>query len=137
MSVCTGLYLVTLSSLLFGVMGARTKRATCDSGETASNEACCTWYAIRDDIQSSLFSQQCGEEVHESLRLAFHDAIGYSPSNGGGGADGSILTFSDTELAYTANAGVQDIVDLQKPYLSTYNVSAGDFVQVRVNRFLV
>ena len=77
-----------------------------------------------------MFKNQCGEEVHETLRLAFHDAVGYSPTNGGGGADGSILTFQDTELAYTDNAGIQDAVDLITPYLTTYsNVTAGDLLQ--------
>lgn len=44
---------------------------------SATNAACCSLFAIRDDIQENLFDGgECGEEVHESLRLTFHDAIG-------------------------------------------------------------
>ena len=127
----TVLYFAFSSALVSGAMGARTRRATCPDGTTtASNTACCQWYTIRDDIQSSMFQNQCGEEVHETLRLAFHDAMGYSPTSGGGGADGSILTFSSTELSYTENAGLEDAVDLITPYLTTYSsVTAGDFLQ--------
>lgn len=45
--------------------------------------------------------------------MSFHDAIGFSPSGGGGGADGSIIVFNDTELAYPANAGLDDAVRLR------------------------
>ena len=45
-----------------------------------NNAACCSLFAIRDDIQQNLFDGgECGEDVHESLRLTFHDAIGISP----------------------------------------------------------
>ena len=44
-----------------------------------NNAACCSLFAIRDDIQQNLFDGgECGEDVHESLRLTFHDAIGIS-----------------------------------------------------------
>ena len=39
--------------------------------------------------------------VHRALRLSFQDAIGFSFDEGpkaGGGADGSIITFEETEL---------------------------------------
>jgi cytochrome c peroxidase len=29
---------------------------------------------------ANLFDEGCSEEVHESLRLTFHDAIGFSPA---------------------------------------------------------
>ena len=39
-------------------------------------------FPILDDIQTNLFDGgECGEEVHESLRLTFHDAIGVSQNN--------------------------------------------------------
>lgn len=131
MFASAALYLAFTSILVTESLAIRTRRATCPDGTTtATNTQCCQWYTIRDDIQSSMFQNQCGEEVHEALRLAFHDAMGYSPTNGGGGADGSILTFQDTELAYADNAGLQDAVDLITPYLSTYsNVTSGDFLQ--------
>ena len=69
---------------------------------TATNEACCPLFDIVDKLQSDFFDGgECGEETHESLRLSFHDAIGFSKSGGpsqGTGADGSIMLFEDTEL---------------------------------------
>ena len=61
---------------------ALTRRVACPDGvNTATNAACCNLFAIRDDIQQNLFDgAQCGEEVHESLRLTFHDAISFSPA---------------------------------------------------------
>ncbi len=64
------------------VTGALTRRVACPDGvNTATNAACCGLFAIRDDIQKNLFDNgECGEDVHESLRLTFHDAIGFSRS---------------------------------------------------------
>lgn len=115
---------------------ANTKRATCPDGvNTASNEACCAWFTIRDDIQQHLFDGgKCGEEVHESLRLTFHDAIAFSPKVaatgkfGGGGADGSIIVFDD-EPNFHANLGTDEIIGEQKPFIAKYNVTPGDFIQ--------
>lgn len=51
--------------------GAITKRVACPDGKnTATNAACCSLFAARDDIQANLFDGgQCGENAHESLRL--------------------------------------------------------------------
>nr|QNH91263.1 peroxidase [Pleurotus tuber-regium] len=106
------------------------KRATCADGRTTANAACCVLFPILDDIQENLFDgAECGEEVHESLRLTFHDAIGFSPTKGGGGADGSIITFDTIETAFHANGGIDEIVDAQKPFIAKHNISAGDFIQ--------
>ncbi|EJD00160.1 fungal versatile peroxidase from pleurotus Eryngii [Fomitiporia mediterranea MF3/22] len=129
-----GRSVVILSSLalsLSGVRAAITKRVNCPDGKnTASNAACCAWFPILEDIQQNLFDGgECGEEVHESLRLTFHDAIGFSPSAGGGGADGSIITFADTETKFHANGGIDDIVGTQAPFVQKHNVTPGDFIQ--------
>lgn len=98
-----------LSALLlaFGaiqaVSGATTptKRTLCSDGiHTVANEACCALFPVIDDIQTNLLENECGEDVslftttrfttlltphlqaHESLRLTFHDAIGFSPTLG-------------------------------------------------------
>ncbi|KAI0649957.1 manganese peroxidase 1 [Trametes meyenii] len=114
------------------------KRATCNGGRTASDSRCCVWYDVLDDIQApdGLFrGGQCHDEARESLRLSFHDAIGFSPALekqglfGGGGADGSIMAHSDVELAFAANAGVDEIVEMQRRAALRHNVSFGDFVQ--------
>ncbi|KAF4567729.1 Versatile peroxidase vpl1 [Pleurotus pulmonarius] len=109
---------------------ASIKRATCADGNTVTNAACCVLFPILEDIQANLFDGgECGEEVHESLRLTFHDAIGFSPSRGGGGADGSLITFSDIETPFHANLGIDEIVEAQKPFVAKHNISAGDFIQ--------
>ncbi|TFK44517.1 RBPa precursor [Crucibulum laeve] len=112
-------------------LAALTKRVACPDGKnTATNAACCVLFPILEDIQTNLFDGgECGEEVHESLRLTFHDAIGFSPTKGGGGADGSIITFDEIETAFHANGGIDDIVDVQKPFIAKHNISAGDFIQ--------
>ncbi|EJD02962.1 manganese-dependent peroxidase [Fomitiporia mediterranea MF3/22] len=127
---------ITTIAALQSANAALTKRVTCPDGNVASDAACCSLFAVRDDIQQSLFDGgECGEEVHESLRLTFHDAIGFSPkmtasgSFGGGGADGSIITFADTETAFHANNGVDEIIEAQQPFIAKHNMTAGDFIQ--------
>ncbi|RDB25101.1 Versatile peroxidase VPL1 [Hypsizygus marmoreus] len=144
---------LTVSLLLFAsAQVARSgliKRVACADGvHTVTNAACCALFPILDDIQTNLFDGgECGEEarsggmprprvtntadtqVHESLRLTFHDAIGFSFTRGGGGADGSIITFDEIETAFHANGGIDDIVDAQKPFVAKHNISAGDFIQ--------
>jgi hypothetical protein len=47
---------------------------------------------------TNLFDEGCSEEVHESLRLTFHDAIGISPALTAQGKFGSVnylLSFYD------------------------------------------
>ncbi|KAI0318275.1 manganese peroxidase 1 precursor [Amylostereum chailletii] len=127
-------YLASAIALAAVANAALTRRVACPDGKnSANNAACCVLFPIRDDIQARLFDGgECGEDVHESLRLAFHDAIGISQSqgpSGGGGADGSIVIFSDTETAYHANIGIDDIVDTQKPFIAAHNITAGDFIQ--------
>ncbi|KAK0241265.1 manganese peroxidase 2 [Armillaria nabsnona] len=127
-----------LLALLFSLAVVRqsnaalTKRVACADGiHTVTNEACCVLFPIIDDIQTNLFDGgECGEEVHESLRLTFHDAIGFSPTIGGGGADGSIVIFSDIETAFHANNGIDEIVEEQRPFINAHNITAGDFIQL-------
>ncbi|KAI0672336.1 heme peroxidase [Trametes maxima] len=128
---------LTIALSVYGVPPVA-KRATCNGGRTASDSRCCVWYDVLDDIQapSGLFQGgQCHDEARESLRLSFHDAIGFSPALekqgqfGGGGADGSIMAHSDIELAFAANAGVDEIVEIQRQAALRHNVSFGDFVQ--------
>lgn len=78
-----------------------------------------------------MFQYHCGDAVRASVRLSFHDAIGFSKSNHsrGHGADGSLLIFSDIETQSFSNAGLVPFLSQLKPYLSKYNVSAGDLIQ--------
>ncbi|KDQ56732.1 class II peroxidase [Jaapia argillacea MUCL 33604] len=108
----------------------------CGSGQTTQNPTCCKWFDVLEDLQTNLFSSgKCVKSAPRSLRLAFHDAIGYSPSFtsqgkwGGGGADGSIMTFSETESSYGANAGLEDIIEAERPFAIKHGVSFGDVIQ--------
>ncbi|KAJ7661149.1 hypothetical protein B0H17DRAFT_1212336 [Mycena rosella] len=111
-------------------------RATCSRGRTAASATCCVWYNVLDDIQANLFEGGiCGDDAHDALRLSFHDAIGYSPQLtgknkfGGGGADGSLIKFSKTELTYAANEGLEEIVADEKVFADKWGVSYGDMIQ--------
>ena len=80
---------------------------------------------------NNLFHNQCAEEAHESLRLTFHDAIGFSKSGKlkGTGADGSMIIFDTIETNFAANNGIDDSVDFLKPFLQKHDVTAGDLIQ--------
>lgn len=79
-------------------------RATCPDGTVVSNAQCCSFIAVRDAFISDIFEGACGENAHSTVRIAFHDAIGFSTSGGkGNGADGSIIAFRDVELAFGAS----------------------------------
>ncbi|KAL5523444.1 hypothetical protein ACEPAG_7617 [Sanghuangporus baumii] len=125
---------ITLSTVALATLAgaANYKRVTCPDGKnTASNEACCVFFELAEDLQTNHFQNECGEEVHEVLRLTFHDAIGFSNSAAftGGGADGSIIIFRDTETNFRANNGTDDAVDGLLPFLASHNVTAGDLIQ--------
>ncbi|KAL0946432.1 hypothetical protein HGRIS_012655 [Hohenbuehelia grisea] len=71
------------------VLATPTRRAVCSKGRVALHSSCCVWFDVLDDIQANLFDGgECGEEAHESLRIAFHDAIGFSPALTGQGKFG-------------------------------------------------
>ncbi|KAI0356847.1 versatile peroxidase VPS1 [Trametes cingulata] len=128
--------LLSLLAVVAVVGAVPAKKATCSKGRTASDARCCIWFDVLDDIQENLFDGgECGEEAHESLRLTFHDAISFSPKLfregkfGGGGADGSIMAFADIETAFPASAGMDEIVEEQRPFAIKHKVSFGDFIQ--------
>ncbi|KAM5546023.1 hypothetical protein V8D89_000149 [Ganoderma adspersum] len=119
-----------LSLALIVQAAAPPYKTNCGNGHSASNPKCCVWFDVLDDIQTNLFDgSKCGEEAHESLRLTFHDAISFSPTLGGGGADGSIMAFADIETSFHASTGLDEIVGEQKPFALKHNVSFGDFIQ--------
>ncbi|KAJ8095912.1 hypothetical protein PM082_015133 [Marasmius tenuissimus] len=129
-------YAFTLASLFGLSFGAILKRADCGRGRSASDAKCCVWYDVLDDLQSDLFRKEpCGKTVHESLRLSFHDAIGYSKrllsegKYGGGGADGSIIIHRNVELAFPLNKGLETIVERQLQIGLSHDISYGDLIQ--------
>ncbi|KAH8992833.1 manganese peroxidase 1 precursor [Lactarius hatsudake] len=123
--------LTVLLGLAAAASATLTRRVTCPGGNVVRNGACCALFPVLQDIQANLFDGGiCGEDAHSALRIAFHDAIGFSlTKNVGGGADGSILVFSDTELTFHANGGIDDIVAAQTPFFQKHNLTAGDFIQ--------
>ncbi|KAF8910802.1 manganese peroxidase 1 precursor [Mucidula mucida] len=125
--------LLTLSAIGLSDGAAVKTGVACSTGQVVQNEACCALFPVLDDIQQNLFDGgECGEEVHESLRLTFHDAITISRSTGlGGGADGSMFIFSDTEPNFHANLGIDEIVEAQRPFINAHNdtLTPGDFIQ--------
>ncbi|KAJ7097412.1 lignin peroxidase LiP2 precursor [Mycena epipterygia] len=122
--------LITLAAIR-STYGAFTpqRRTTCAGGQSVANAACCAWFPVLEDILPNMFNNECGDDAHGALRLVFHDAIGFSPSGGGGGADGSIIVFNATELTYPANDGLDDPINTEAPFIKAHNVTPGDFVQ--------
>ncbi|KAH9934475.1 heme peroxidase [Epithele typhae] len=122
--------IVSLISLALLASATPTKRATCSKGRSASNEQCCVWFDVLDDIQENLFDGgECGEETHESLRLTFHDCIAFPIGKNGGGCDGSIMAFTEIETGFNASIGLDEIANEQRPFALKHNVSFGDFIQ--------
>ncbi|KAF7797208.1 hypothetical protein EIP86_008400 [Pleurotus ostreatoroseus] len=112
-----------------------TRRATCPDGTQLMNAECCALLAVRDDLQNNMFNNECGDEAHEALRLTFHDAIAISPAMeaqgqfGGGGADGSIMIFSDIETAFHPNIGLDEVVESFRPFQQRSGMGVADFIQ--------
>ncbi|KZV79442.1 manganese peroxidase 1 [Exidia glandulosa HHB12029] len=103
---------------LAGVAKAAPAASLCPDGvHSTINPQCCFWANARDRFINEIFLNVCQENVHSLVRIAFHDAIGFSlNSDKGGGADGSIIQFGDTELAFHANEGIDFIVDFLEPF---------------------
>ena len=53
----------------------------------------------------------------------------FQGSNGsGGGADGSIMLFDSIETAFHPNIGLDEIVNIQKPFVQKHGVNPADFI---------
>lgn len=44
----------------------------------------------------------------------------------GGGADGSIAIFPEIETNFHPNIGLDEIIELQKPFIARHNISVAD-----------
>jgi len=99
--------------------------------QLATDLGCGVLQDIKDDLLANFFDNECGDAAHGALRLSFHDAIGISPTLGGGGADGSIIIFNETELLDPGNVGVDDILDEISPFFFKHasTITPGDFIQ--------
>ncbi|OCH84729.1 manganese peroxidase precursor [Obba rivulosa] len=107
--------------------------AVCPDGTRVNNAVCCAFIPLAQDLQSTVFMNDCGEDAHEAIRLTFHDAVAISRSQGpkaGGGADGSMLLFPTVEPNFSANNGIDDSVNNLIPFMAKHpTISAGDLVQ--------
>ncbi|KIP10342.1 hypothetical protein PHLGIDRAFT_115595 [Phlebiopsis gigantea 11061_1 CR5-6] len=124
--------LFALAALATVVSAAPSKTAVCADGTRVSNDACCAFIPLAQDLQDNLFQGDCGEDAHEVVRLTFHDAIAISRSQGpkaGGGADGSMLLFPTVEPLFPPNNGISDSVNNLLHFLPLHPVSAGDLIQ--------
>ncbi|KAJ6619023.1 manganese peroxidase [Mycena sp. CBHHK59/15] len=124
--------LLALLTLAASVRAAPAAGAVCPDGTRVGNAACCAFIPLAQDLQESIFQNECGEDAHEALRLTFHDAIAISQKLGpsaGGGADGSMLLFPTIEPNFEANNGIDDSVNNLLPILARHPVTAGDLVQ--------
>ncbi|TDL17015.1 manganese peroxidase 2 [Rickenella mellea] len=126
-------FLVAIASVsqFTRVLGTPVKTACPNSKHSAFNAACCSWFDVLDDLQANLFDDaDCGEDAHSALRIAFHDAIGFSTKGGkGGGADGSMIFFGDEELAFDANNGLDEIAGGLQPLADAHGKTYGDIIQ--------
>ncbi|KAJ7749470.1 manganese-dependent peroxidase [Mycena metata] len=116
----------------FANAAALTGRVTCPNGGTVSNLACCPLLPVLEDIQKNMFGDDgCADAAHTTLRVAFHDAIGFSKTQPsfGTGADGSIFIFAEKELSYDANLGIADAFNLEAPFISNHTIGVADFIQ--------
>ncbi|KAH8806851.1 heme peroxidase [Flagelloscypha sp. PMI_526] len=112
------------------------RKTTCENGKQVSDQRCCIWYDVLEQVQEELFAGgECDEVAHDALRLSFHDAVGFSKSLKaagkfpGGGADGSIMIFRGIETVYPGNAGLDEIIEAERLVAWNYNVTWGDFIQ--------
>ncbi|EJD38773.1 MnP-atypical, short manganese peroxidase [Auricularia subglabra TFB-10046 SS5] len=125
--------MISTSLVLFTIvntaLAAVVPRATCADGTTVKNAACCAFIPVRDALINDIFEGQCGENAHSTVRIAFHDAAGWSDfSDKGGGADGSMIAFGDIELNFEANAGIDEIVEDLQPFAIQHGISFGDVI---------
>jgi hypothetical protein len=82
----------------------------------------------------SLSTMPSGFPRPTPLRMLFHKLCYRKKfiilQHSGGGADGSIMIFKDTELNYVANAGFGDIVPALEKILVKYHSSTNTHVNV-------
>ncbi|EJD44427.1 generic peroxidase [Auricularia subglabra TFB-10046 SS5] len=125
------MFAASLITLALSAIASAAPAATCPDGKhTAVNQQCCFWANVRDRFINEIFLGVCHENVHSLVRIAFHDAIGFSlHSNKGGGADGSIIQFGNVELKYPANEGIDFITAFLQPFADTVGIKYGDAIQ--------
>jgi hypothetical protein len=75
------------------------------------SDTCCVWKYIADAMAAAFRGSgggECNELARQAVRLGFHDAGTWSKTEGGGGADGSIILAAG-EMARSDNRGLETI----------------------------
>ena len=94
-----------------------------------AKDTCCGWYNISSDLSS--FFGGCSDNTRAAIRLGFHDAGGWDKTKTFGGADGSMVLFS--EYNRDENLGLKAIsLQMQtfyNKYHTAYNISMADLIQ--------
>ena len=66
--------------------------------------------------------------MHSLVRIAFHDAIGFSlNSHKGGGADGSMIAFADIETNFRESSSLVELLHFPHRAISAANIGI-DFI---------
>lgn len=98
-------------------------------------DTCCIWAYIAQAM-AAMFqggAGRCNGFARASVRVAFHDAAGWSKSTGGGGADGSIV-LSEVELSRPENRGLQEIAGVIRGLYAEYRpfaaITYADLIQM-------
>lgn len=121
----------SLAALLLALPLVLASPSPVQSRATLIPPACQFLVPIRQDLIANLFHNICADTAHGALRLSFHDAIGISPTLGGGGADGSFIIFNSTELLDPGNVGLDSVIAEISPFFfkNSHVISPGDFIQ--------
>jgi len=129
------------AAVLVSALPSKQKRTVCaNSQQTVNNAACCVWFDVREELLNNIFFNTCMDNVHGNVRLAFHDAVGFSQELAnagafpGGGADGSIVLFPEEQNFTNSdgqqpNAGLNENADFVAALVQHHGVSAGDAIQ--------
>ncbi|PPQ86010.1 hypothetical protein CVT26_012539 [Gymnopilus dilepis] len=105
-----------------------------DGVNNVKNIDCCQFFPVIDDLLD-LFEgpNTCSEDGALMVRLAYSDAMGIDPMLSGGGADGSLVTFSAVELQDPANDGLDNIIDPVRTLVENHEIEAGDMSHSQIS----
>ena len=100
------------------------------------DDACCIWKFIADDMARSFKAPfgQCNELARQAIRMGFHDAGTWSKTEGGGGADGSIILAG--EWMRDENRGIEGIAHVMQGWYARWHrhgAGMADLIQMAAN----
>lgn len=105
------------------------------SSYACTQDTCCVWWYIVDDMEHFFRgpSGRCTNSARAAIRLAAHDAFGWSKFTGTrGGADGSIV-LNREEITHPLNRGLKEIIQQMRVWFGRwrgYVISMADLIQM-------